>query len=55
MYRNVCMLYIQYLHILQFRMSASGIIVHFMGKYTALNGSSVFDLRDFFQERNPGV
>jgi hypothetical protein len=61
---NVHIPYIQYLYILQVHMSTSGITIRYIGwgyqspnprKYSALNGSFVFDLRDVFQERNSGV
>jgi len=45
-------------------MSAWGIVTYYTGwgsqspnltKYTVLNGNSVFDLDDIFQEPNPGI
>jgi hypothetical protein len=43
-------------------MSTSGRVVHYIGlncqspnPHTVLNGNFVFDLRDIFQERDPGI
>ena len=45
-------------------MSTGGIVIHYIveavgpltpRKYIVLNGNFVFDLRDGFQERNPGI
>jgi hypothetical protein len=44
-------------------MSTSGTVIHYIGcfspltprNYIVLNGNFVLDLRDVFQERNPGV
>ena len=63
------LLYIQYIHTLQVRMSTSGIVMHYIGwgclscnprKYAVLNGCLMFDLHDFnlcdiAQEHKPGV
>ena len=61
-------LLIQSVNALQVRMSSSGIVIHYIDevvkpptprKYTVFNGNFVFDLhifdlRDIFQECNPG-
>jgi hypothetical protein len=58
------MLYIEYIYTLQIPMPTSGRVIHHENevsipltpsKYTVLNGNFVFDLRDVFQELNPGV
>ena len=65
LYRNVCILYIQYAYTLCDHMSTSGVVILYTQdeavnpqtprKYTVLNGNSVSDLRDVFQERLPGA
>jgi len=64
-YRNVHILYIQYICTLQARMTTSGIVAHYIvlgcqSPTTVLDGNFVCglrdsDLRSVFQERIPGV
>jgi len=60
----MCILYTQYIYTAELCMSTSGIVIHFITKainpltlrrYTVLNGNFVFDLRNVYQEHNPGI
>jgi hypothetical protein len=62
-YRNVYILYIQYIYILQVQMSTNGIVKHYIGwyqspkpqKYTVLNENYMCNVCNIFHERNPSV
>ena len=63
-YRNVSILYIQYICTLQDRISTIGVVIHHTGwgckspnprKYNVLIGNYVFILHNFFKEHVPGV